>query len=98
MRQLIGYIWARQYFRGDGNAERGKKVFTEKSCAICHNDPASGAPKLAKGKDAYSDITIVAALWGHGPRMLDLMAQKHIDWPRFTTQQMSDLIAYLNAL
>ena len=28
MRQILSYIWARQYFRGNGNAERGKKVFT----------------------------------------------------------------------
>jgi mono/diheme cytochrome c family protein len=98
MRQIISYIWARQYFRGDGSAERGKKVFADKSCATCHNDAASGAPKLAQGKDAYSDITMVAALWDHGPRMLELMNQKKMVWPRFTAQQMSDLIAYLNSL
>lgn len=98
MRQILAYIWARQYFRGDGNSDRGKKVFADKSCATCHNDPSSGAPKLAKGKDAYSDITIVATLWGHGPQMLDLMTQRKLAWPRFTTQQMSDLIAYLNSL
>jgi mono/diheme cytochrome c family protein len=98
MRQIIGYIWARQYFRGNGNAERGHKVFAEKNCAACHNDPSSGAPKLAQGKDAYSDITLVSALWEHGPRMLDLMNQKKLAWPRFTAQQMSDLIAYLNSL
>ncbi len=97
MRQLIGYIWARQYFRGNGNAERGKKVFAEKNCAGCHNDPASGAPKLAKGKDAYSDITMVSSLWSHGPAMLEQMNQKKLLWPRFTAQQMSDLIAFLNA-
>ena len=98
MRQIVGYIWARQYFLGNGNAERGHKVFAEKNCAACHNDPSSGAPKLAQGKDAYSDITLVAALWEHGPRMLDLMNQKHLAWPRFAAQQMSDLIAYLNSL
>ena len=98
MSQIVGYIWARQYFLGNGNAERGSKVFAEKNCAACHNDPSSGAPKLAKGKDAYSDITLVAALWDHGPRMLDLMDQKKLAWPRFTAQQMSDLIAYLNSL
>ena len=56
MRQIIGYIWAKQYFRGNGSVERGKRVYGEKSCATCHNDPASGAPKLGKGKDkdAYS--------------------------------------------
>ena len=98
MRQLISYIWARQYFGSAGNGGRGKNVFTAKNCATCHNDPASGAPKLAKGKDAYSDITMVAALWDHGPRMLDLMTSKGMAWPRFSAQEMSDLIAYLNSL
>ncbi|HTS65764.1 MAG TPA: c-type cytochrome [Candidatus Acidoferrales bacterium] len=98
MRQIISYIWARQYFRGSGSAERGKKVFSDAHCASCHDDPSSGAPKLGKGKDAYSDITMVAALWNHGPRMLEGMNQRKLAWPRFTAQQMSDLIAYLNSL
>jgi len=97
MRQLLAYIWMGQYFRGTGNADHGKAVFQEKSCATCHNDPSSGAPKLAGHKDSYSDITIISALWDHGPRMLDGMTQRHLAWPRFTAQQMSDLIAYLNA-
>jgi len=98
MRQILGYLWTRQYFRGSGNAERGKKVFAEKRCAECHENASSGAPKLGKGKDGYSDITMVSALWGHGPRMYDRMTQQHIVWPRFTAAQMSDLIAYLNTL
>jgi mono/diheme cytochrome c family protein len=98
MRQIIGYIWARQYFRGNGSAERGKAVFTEKNCANCHNDPSSGAPKLGKGKDAHSAITMVAALWEHGPRMLDMVKSRNLPWPRFTAQQMSDLVAYLNSM
>jgi len=100
MRQIIGFIWGKQYFRGDGSAERGKKVFAEKDCATCHNDPASGAPKLGVGKDkgAYSDVSMLSVLWEHGPRMLDSMEQRSLPWPRFTTQQMADLIAYLNSL
>jgi mono/diheme cytochrome c family protein len=98
MRQIVSYIWARQYFTGNGSAERGKKAFTGKKCTSCHDDPASGAPKLGKGKDAHSDITMVAALWGHGPRMLEVMAQKKIAWPQFTAREMSDVIAYLNSL
>jgi mono/diheme cytochrome c family protein len=96
MRQIIGYLWAQQYFRGDGNAAHGKRVFEEKSCGICHNDASSGAPKLTKGAEPFSDIRMVSVLWGHGPRMLELMNQKRIAWPRFTAQEMSDLIAYLN--
>src|SRR5215475_4866334 len=96
MRQILAYVWARQYFRGSGNAERGKKVFTEKSCATCHE--GGGAPKLGKGKDGYSDITLVTAVWQHGPQMLELMKAKNLPWPRFTAAQMADLIAYLNSL
>ena len=98
MRQILSYIWARQYFRGNGDAGRGKKVFAEKTCGSCHGQAGSPAPNLAKGKDAYSDITIVASLWQHGPRMLQTMEQRKVAWPRFTTQQMADLIAYLNSL
>src|SRR5579871_367180 len=98
MRQIVGYLWTRQYFRGDGSKERGQKVFAEKNCATCHNDPSSGAPKLAKGPDGYSDISMISALWEHGPRMLELMTQRKLPWPRFTAQQMTDLIAYLNSL
>ena len=98
MRQILGYIWTRQYFRGNGEAARGKQVFTAKSCAACHNDPASGAPQLSKSAEGYSDITIISALWEHGPRMLDLMTERKLAWPRFTAQEMADLIAYLNSL
>jgi mono/diheme cytochrome c family protein len=98
MRQILSFIWAKQYFQGEGNAVRGKRVFAEKSCATCHHDPSSGAPGLAKGKGAHSDITMVSALWEHGPQMLDSMNQRKIAWPRFTAQQMADLISYLNSL
>jgi mono/diheme cytochrome c family protein len=97
MRQILAYIWARQYFLGSGNAERGKKFFAEKNCAVCHNDPSSGAPGLGGHKGSYSDITMVAALWDHGPRMLEEMNRRKLAWPRFSEQQMSDLIAYLNS-
>jgi mono/diheme cytochrome c family protein len=98
IRRILGYVWERQYLQGNGNAQRGKKVFADKSCASCHNQPSSGAPNLAKGKDAYSVVSMVSALWLHGPRMLTSMQQKKIAWPRFETQQMADVIAYLNSL
>jgi len=97
MREIIAYIWARQYFTGRGNVASGKKIFAEKHCAECHDDSPTGAPSLGKGRDGHSSITMVAALWQHGPRMLELMNQKQWGWPQFREQQMSDLIAYLNS-
>ena len=97
MRDIIGYLWARQYFRGEGNSGRGKKVFADKHCAACHDQPSSGAPALGAAKGQYSDISMMAALWQHGPRMLELMGERKLPWPRFDAQQMADLIAYLNS-
>jgi len=96
MRKVLSYLWARQFFEGRGNAARGRRVFTAKGCAGCHNDPASGAPSLASRKGTFSDISMVSVLWEHGPRMMERMRERKIAWPRFETGQMSDLIAYLN--
>jgi mono/diheme cytochrome c family protein len=74
----------------------GQRAYTSKHCAICHNDPASGAPKLA-GR-VFSEAGLVSALWHHGPLMLDQMQTKMIKWPRFASQDMGNLIAYLNSL
>lgn len=98
MRQLLGYIWIRPYFRGGGDASHGKKVFAEKYCASCHDKGTDGAPKLGKTAEGYSSITLISSLWRHGPRMLELMNQRNVPWPRFTAPEMSDLIAYLNSL
>ena len=87
MRQILGYLWARQYLAGEGNAARGHGVFAAKRCAECHH--------TVPHRD-YSDVTMVSVLWEHGPHMLDAMRQKGIPWPRFTTRQMADLIAWLN--
>ena len=95
MREIISYVWAQQFFEPSGNASAGARVFSSKHCAGCHNDPASGAPKL-EGRN-FDAATIIAALWHHGPGMLDQMQAKKIAWPRFEDRQMSDLLAYLNS-
>ncbi len=98
MRQILAYVWARQYFVGNGDRARGQVVFVEKSCVSCHAKPTGGVPSLSKGKDAYSSVSMVSFLWQHGPRMLDRMQQQKLSWPQFTSRQMADLIAFLNTM
>ncbi len=95
MRELLSNLWARQFFEDAGDARRGKRVFTDKHCTTCHGDASSGAPRLTGG--SFSGITMVSALWHHGPRMLEQMKSKSVAWPRFDRREMSDLIAYLNS-
>jgi hypothetical protein len=41
---------------------------------------------------------MMSVLWRHGPAMLDRMKQRKQAWPRFTAEQMGDVIAYLGSL
>jgi mono/diheme cytochrome c family protein len=87
MRELLSYLWARQFFEDAGDAGRGKRVFAAKHCAGCHG-------KLA---GPFTGTAMVSALWHHGPKMLEQMTAKGVRWPRFDGREMSDLIAWLNS-
>ncbi len=97
MREITSFLWARNFFEGAGSASAGARVFTNKRCASCHNDPSSGAPQLTGAGRTYTGAVMVSALWHHGPRMLEQMKARNIAWPRFENNDMGNLIAYLNS-
>jgi mono/diheme cytochrome c family protein len=94
MRELLSYIWARQFFQDAHDPVRGKSVFKAKHCTECHESGA--APKLPIAGHAYTGPTMIAALWHHGQTMLGQMQARGIPWPRLDAADMSGLIAYLN--
>lgn len=95
MRNLNAYLWSVQYFEPAGNPRRGKSLWSGKGCASCHEDASSGAPKLDGSK--INNVTIVAALWRHGPAMQARMKERGLPWPTFYNEQLSDLIAYVQS-
>ena len=97
MRELLSYLWANQFLTVNGNPERGRKLFTAKRCASCHDDPSAGAPDLSKLQQPVNGSTMVSVLWRHGPQMLQQMNQKRIKWPHFEANEMADVISYLNS-
>ena len=97
MKRLVGYLWSIQYFEAKGDTKRGKAVFTKKLCASCHDDRASGAPDLASKAGNFNGFSMVSSLWSHGGAMLSQMKTKKVGWQRFTSAEMGDLIAFLNA-
>jgi cytochrome c5 len=97
MREITSFLWAGNFFEDAGSASAGERVFNSKHCAVCHNDPASGAPKLTGAGRTFTGATMVSALWRHGPRMLEQMNSRRIGWPRFEGNDMGNLIAYLNS-
>lgn len=100
MRDLLSAFWASKFFTDQGHASAGARVFARKHCTVCHNDASSGAPHLPAALPAGNEFTsasMISVLWRHGPRMLELMKTKGVEWPRFDSPQMADLIAYLNS-
>jgi mono/diheme cytochrome c family protein len=96
MQEIAGYVWTQRSRANDGSPGHGERVFAAKKCAVCHDDPSSGAPALAAAGQSFSGAGMVSALTRHGPTMLDRMREKNLAWPRFSGNEMSDLIAYLN--
>jgi hypothetical protein len=43
-----------------------------------------------------TSFDMVAALWKHGPAMLDQMRGQNLAWPQFAGDEMADLTAYLH--
>lgn len=92
MRRLAGYILSLQFAEEEGDAARGRKIYSAKGCAGCH-DPA-GAPKLPSGANA-TGFKMAAELMAHGPAMLKQINAAKAAWPQFKTGEMTDLLAYL---
>src|SRR5262245_50328374 len=70
-RDLLAFLYTLNYFDPPGNRERGKKLFAEKKCVVCHQVGGAGGavgPPLDSLKKFNSPIFVAAALWNHGPQ------------------------------
>jgi len=67
------------------DSARGERLFETLRCTECHNVYGTGGAAM------------VAALWSHGPQLLEQMTSRRLPWPRFERTQMANLIAYLGS-
>ncbi len=98
---LIAFLYTENYFANGGNADSGKKLFTQKSCIQCHQIGGAGGvlgPSLDAVARAGSPIDIAAAMWNHASAMGEKMAQKGVNRPTLSASEMRDLIAYLKSV
>ena len=97
-RNLVTYLVVGRAFEESGNARFGERVYRTKNCASCHEGGAniSGAPAINTLKGPFTPVRMTAALWSHGPKMLAAMKSQNVKWPNFKTEEMLDLLAYLN--
>ena len=99
MVDLRTFLASLRYFDPVGSSRIGERVFSERGCAACHGAAAEGT-KLGPGvRSASGDLTTVsftAALWRHGPRMIDRAEELGMPWPHLKATDVGDLVSYLN--
>lgn len=95
---LIAFLFTGQYFDELGDPKKGERLFTTKSCVQCHSIGGTGGtvgPPLDSMKRANSPVLVAAAMWNHGPRMMEAMKAKGVARPTFQGTELLDLIAYI---
>ncbi len=83
------------------NPREGRTVFTVKGCIKCHSvygEGAKGGTDLGKRAESfYTSLSqIASSMWNKSPEMiLFKIAPTQGEVPQFTTEEMTDLLAYL---
>jgi mono/diheme cytochrome c family protein len=98
---LMAFLFTLNYFDPPGDVEAGKRLFREKKCVVCHQVGTYGGvigPSLDQLSRYGSPILVAAAMWNHGPKMMELMREKGIERPTFSGSELTDLISYLESV
>jgi cytochrome c551/c552 len=97
---LFAYLYTLGYFGAAGDAERGKLLFAELSCIRCHQVGGIGGvvgPVLDHVGARGVPIEVAAAMWNHGPAMIEAAEMRGIPRPRMSGADLADLIAFLQS-
>jgi mono/diheme cytochrome c family protein len=89
---------AREPLLMPGDPGRGRAVFAYKQCGLCHPVAGEGAgtgPDLARMDMRYSVSEYAGILWNHGPMIWEALLEQGAAIQPFTSEEMSDLLAYL---
>jgi mono/diheme cytochrome c family protein len=110
MADVLAYVHFVQYVNSRGDATKGAVLFREKSCAQCHGAGGEGAPRDGSPSDTspkapnlvtssalQSPFSWSAAIWNQSPSIADKFRAAQLPWPRFTNDEMRDLVAFLRA-
>jgi cytochrome c551/c552 len=98
MSDLMTYLYFLEFKDPPGSAASGKRVFSEKRCALCHQPESPGVktigPDLAQ-LGLASPFQVLAEMWNHAPAIEERMKQGQVRWPLLDKQQMRELIEYI---
>ncbi len=102
LQSLYAYFYSLRFFEPPGEASRGQAAFVSKSCNRCHPlvamDAGALAPPVPEWRASTDRVLWLQQMWNHGGSMAVEMERQGISWPRFTIQEMADLMVFVEEL
>jgi len=98
---LFAFLYSVRALDKPGDAERGRRLLSEKRCLECHAIAGQGGPRgpdLKTWASHRNPVSWIQAMWNHGPAMQALMTQRGLSWPEFRGDDMADMIACIREL
>ncbi|HVP35979.1 MAG TPA: c-type cytochrome [Terriglobales bacterium] len=83
------------------NPTDGFRVFIDKECVRCHAIWGEGekvGPDLGKVSLKGSFLDLAGYVWNQFPYMQQRMGSLRLEWPKFTSDELSSLVAFLYTL
>ena len=83
-----------------GDPEAGEKLYGERGCIRCHTTGAAEPDKIdliGAARESRTFTELGVRMWNHLPQMRRRAAQTQMDFPAFSGNEMSHLIAFLFA-
>jgi mono/diheme cytochrome c family protein len=101
MADIVAYLYSVRYFARAGDPKVGVQVAARKGCLVCHSlygERGKTASDLARAKGLESPAAVLSALWNHAFISAPKPAGDKAPWPEFRSEEMADLVAYLQSL
>ena len=101
MADLMKYLLADRSRDPEPDIAKGQVTLLKKDCLKCHSlrhEGGSVRPDLAEPRADYESAAAWAAtMWTHAPRMATMARQRGFSYPRFSGDEMANLIGLLRS-
>jgi mono/diheme cytochrome c family protein len=93
---LMAFFYSLLQYSEEGSESRGRLVYEEKNCALCHSAGGAG-PALSEWSRAEHALLWPERIWNHAALMREEISRNRLQWPRMTVQEVTDLVAFIQS-
>lgn len=98
MADLLSFLYFLHFIDKPGNPVQGKKLFSDKGCAKCHQLSGKAGEWMSIDLSKYQGkepMEIVANIWNHSIEIQRAAKERGLQWPQFKKGEVADLLEYI---